>query len=92
MITKEGYKGSRLIIHVADSDDAGNWSGNDIFGSKFMNDGFVLMDHEICLGWYKCTETGSTEAQIQWHLLSVKGHYFKYQDEQANSSALLLLC
>lgn len=45
LITKEGYKGSRLIIHVADSDDA---------------------------GWYKCTETGSTEAQIQWHLLSVK--------------------
>ena len=32
LITKEGYKGSRLIIHVADSDDAGNWSGNDIFG------------------------------------------------------------
>jgi len=45
LITKEGYKGSRLIIHVADSDDA---------------------------GWYKCTETGSTEPQIQWHLLSVK--------------------
>ena len=58
-------------------------------GSDFMNDGSM---HMICLGWYKCTETGSTEPQIQWHLLSVKGHYFKYQDKPTSLSALLLLC
>ena len=43
LITKEGYKGSRLIIHVADSDDAGNWPGSVILGSNFMNDGFMHM-------------------------------------------------
>ena len=43
LITKEGYKGSRLIIHVADSDDAGNWPCSVIFGFQFGGFMHVIM-------------------------------------------------